>query len=423
MAIKLVIFCFTMSLIGRVTEKKVVNPITIFYILWGIILYLYSLNLYGLMRASDNTLAIMSYGLVSFAVGYYIVAILNKNLRLDNANISNSNRKDNYVISNKVLYLFLVICIAFTGIQAINNARYFLSEGFGFLNTVRMNVTSNTENGLMNVIGNTIINPFLMALQPIVACNFLLGDRNKKLFIGDAVLLLLKTIADGSRIYILYIIFHFIVIYIISHGKQDKNNTRNKQLIRWVGIVGLLLLILTTFSRVNTGLTKTSYFYFSMEPYMFDIWSNQVNNSGLIGYGLASTNGFSLFIFYLLHNLGLMPNYPQFWNSINLMLKRILTEWQMISTGKTMANAYVSFFWYFYLDGRIFGVVFGSFIYGSILNRAYMKAFKNNTIRNLCIYSLLAQGLLMTFVRFPFADLTYAMAFLMILFFTRGWKR
>lgn len=432
MSICIAMFCFTVAVVGKIFEKKIINPLTIFYSLWTIIFYLYSLGLYNLNRASDSTLKVMLLGLIAFVIGYIIVKLFYHRTTCPmNRQVITQSDDDEYNFNYNIIYILLLFCIIFTGIQAIQNAAYLISGET--LNYIRQNAQNSTagQTGLVAAIRNVIVNPFTMALQPIVACDFWQGKRNKNLLASDILLLILRTIADGSRSSFIYLVIHFIVAYIFSVSKSqpsenidlikdNKKNRkrRNRRIMIWGGSVGLFFIIITTFSRSGTNLAKYSYYYFSMQPYMMEFWSNVVNNAHMVGYGLASTNGFSFSILYVLHNLG-MGDYPTFWHSINLMIANTTSEWQVISGDGNLANAYVSLFWYFFLDGGIAGVFIGSLLYGGISSVLYLGAMKYSCVRQVCIYSFILQGLLMSFVRFQFADMSYALAFIMILLLIR----
>lgn len=421
MALEIAVFCIIMAMIGQATENKMINPLTIFFALWAIIFYLYSLKLYGLNEASNETLQLMQGGLVAFGVGYYIVRLLN----IDKFRFSFSSKGKAYIetdcLRQNVLYGIIIFCAGCMAVEAIPNIKYLFSAGG--LNYIRKSAQDSTAmaSGLFPALKNLIINPFILALQPMVACDFWLGKRNKRLLAADILILFVKTVADGSRISFIFFAIHFLVAYLFSVKNErnfmsSKKRRRNRWLIFWMGGIALSALVITTLSRSGTKATTDTYYYFSMQPYMFEYWSSRVTGAHLIGYGLASTHGFSFAILYILHNLGI-GDYPAFWHSISTMINNTLTDWVAITSSNTLANAYVSLFWYFYLDGREFGVIVGSLIYGAISAYTYRRAVKKPSLKRVCIYSFLLQSILMTFVRFQFADMNYAIAFIMIFLF------
>lgn len=154
---------------------------------------------------------------------------------------------------------------------------------------------------------------------------------------------------------------------------------------------------------------------------MFEQWAEKADKLHLLGYGMASTNGFSFAVFYILKNLGLM-SYPEAWHSINTIIGETQTQWMIISSFSSRANAYVSLFWYLYLDGRVVGIIIGMLIYGIIGARSYWTALKNMSCKAMCIYAFILQGLIMSFVRLQFGNIIYAVAFIMILCFYRRVK-
>ena len=58
-----------LSLLGWVRYKKIINPITLFCGLWTIILFAYSLHIFGLYYASDSVLWSIVIGTIMFYFG------------------------------------------------------------------------------------------------------------------------------------------------------------------------------------------------------------------------------------------------------------------------------------------------------------------------------------------------------------------
>jgi oligosaccharide repeat unit polymerase len=292
---------------------------------------------------------------------------------------------------------------------------------------IRQMAQANAESGggLMDAIGTIFLNPIVMALQPIVACDVWYGKKSKKLLILNVIILFFRTLTDGSRSTLIYFAFHFFIAFILYFGKRTKRQKevdiskdkkkKNKKIVRVMIIVAIFFIVLTTISRSGNSAVRYAYLYFTMEPYMMEIWASKVDAAGLAGYGLASTNGFSFFVLYLLKNFRVLSDYPMFWHTINNIIAETESQWQIITSTGTMANAYVSLFWYFYLDGGVIGIIVGSFVYGGFCAKYYWNAMKNMSPRTVAIYCFIIQGLFMSFVRFQFGNITYATAFVVLM--------
>lgn len=421
-----------MIIIGKLTEKKIVNPLTIFYSLWALIFYLTSLKLYKINEASEKTYNMMFIGLVAFAVGYYAWRIVCKRkrviLKIGRISIGVA-ADDTFTLRYKVLYFLGIITIIFYLRDFSITAGYLISgDSLNFIRQLAQDSTSalNDQSGILSVVRTLIITPYVMALQPIEALDFWFGKRDKKLLAINLIILLLRMITDGSRSNLIYFVLHFAIGYLFLYGKRRKGEKhvfrsikekkRSRKLIIVFGVLGVSFILWATISRSGPNMMKYAYYYFTMEPYMFESWAKTVDDANLVGYGLASTNGFSFAVLYILKNLTRLGSYPEFWHSINTMIGNTETDWLVISAFGSSANAYVSLFWYFYLDGRIIGIIIGMTLYGAISVSSFCTAIKNMSARTLCVYSFIIQGLLMSFVRFQFANIGYAIAFVMIMF-------
>lgn len=54
MDIACVIFCIAMFFVGKKTEKKVINPLSVFCLLWGIVIFLSNIHLFNLYLPKES---------------------------------------------------------------------------------------------------------------------------------------------------------------------------------------------------------------------------------------------------------------------------------------------------------------------------------------------------------------------------------
>ena len=195
-------------------------------------------------------------------------------------------------------------------------------------------------------------------------------------------------------------------------AKKIRRNRKNLK----IGVFLLvIILIIASLSRSVSSLTTVTYYYFSMQPYMQEVWSQIVDEAHLIGYGVGSFNGFIFPFLYLFKNILGIPFSTHF-NQIYNMILATDSQWQIISSYHTRANAYVGTFWYFYLDGRVIGVILLSFLYGVMGGRLYSKAKRHTNVRSVCVYSFYMQSIILSFSGFAFSSMFYGIAFLFIIF-------
>ncbi|MBN1036874.1 MULTISPECIES: oligosaccharide repeat unit polymerase [Clostridium] len=422
-----IIICIFMLFLGLTTEKKFFNPITIFYILWGVIFKLSALCLFNLKEASENTYCIILLGLITYGCGYYLIRLLN-NRSIFKFRNSLFERKINvtYMTRYRLLYILGIITILFY-LRDLSVVISYILNGNSLDYIRKLAQDSNSviyinRSIIENTVRLLVITPFVMALQPITAVDFWCGRRDKKLLIINIIIIFLRIITDGSRAILVYLLLHLFVGAGFSNNTTIGKNKYNKKIrLKVISFVFLLLggvaLYEATLARSGENVIRYGYYYFGMQPYMFETWSQIVENLGLVGYGFASTNGFWFTIFYIIKNALGLSSYPERWYSIYSIILATDSQWQVIAGDATIANAYVSIFWFLYLDGRIIGILIGMLIYGMIVAKVYISAIRYRTLKSICIYSMILQGICFSFVRLQFADVYYSIAFIYILLF------
>ncbi|WP_415324817.1 O-antigen polymerase [Clostridium perfringens] len=424
-------FCITMIAIGFITNKKIINPITIFYTLWAVIFELSFLRLFNLKQASDKAYQIILLGLFTFAIGYYLVYFFTRKYKVVLRYHKHFKRKifkKEYLLRYKLIYFLGVITFLIYLYDLSIIFSYILNgSSLAYIRQLAQDSTSiiyANRSVVENAIRVLIVTPFTIALQPIVAVDFWFGERNKKLIIMDVSIIILRVITDGSRVLIVYLLLHFLASltfinrnFLKSRKREKKKKRKKKLIITLIVVVSLFALYKTTLSRSGENFLRYLYYYFSMEPYMFEIWSEVVDSTQLVGYGFASTNGFWFFLFYIIKNILGLSKYPEHWYSIYNIILATDSHWQVIAGDATTANAYVSLFWFFYLDGKIIGVIIGMLIYGMVCSKMFSNALNKKTSKSICLYLIILQGLCFSFVRLQFADIYYSIAVIFILLF------
>ncbi|QBX94986.1 O-antigen polymerase [Lactiplantibacillus plantarum] len=423
-----VLILIGISVFAWVTEKTIINPVTLFLLLWSLIFALSKKQLFGLTSVDYNTYLILMIGVVFVLAGYYLGKFFwNGNQYLQRvATLRKEFSAHDIKYTSVFILCILVILISLPTVMT--TMQYLLSgNSLGFVRQLAQASDSSlntSQSGAIVALKNLVVSPFIMILQPIVAVDFYFGNRNRNLFILDIVIVGLRVLSDGSRSSLLYLIFSFVAAFVVKRlkykrmGKQIHRAGKRKRnfiIVAFVVTIGLVFLAWTTLSRSGENVLKDIYLYFAMEPLMFQQWKTIAQGVHL-GYGEASTNGFSFAVLYVLKNLKIISEYPLNWLDINTMIGNTQSQWLVISSQGTRANAYVSLFWYFYVDGRLWGVIIGSLIYGITVSMSLLQAIYKNSLRSICMYIFLLQGLIMSFVRFQFADMTYAVAFVMIWF-------
>ena len=424
----LIIFCIIMFAIGYFFEPRKVNPITIFYGEWAIIIFLANLNLYSILVAEDIIYEYILIGCIVFAIGFYLMKIckmhikFRQNTKILNKNIENIGGME---LNLKMVYILTSITLIFLVFDSANGL-ILLTKGYS-LDFIRQQAQEGFQysNVFMNAIRILIATPFSFALMPIIAIELFKNKKNKKLIILAFMIIIFRIISDGGRSIFIYLIMSFILCFFY----QDSKGTVKKK-VHHFGIIkikrnfiyfslfimaGIFFLWYLTVSRSGENTIRYAYYYFAMEPIMFEKWSYLTDATNLYGFGMASFNGFLFPVFYIITNIFGIP-YPTYWRQVYDLIERVGNEWQIITTGGLTANSYASIFWNFYLDGRLFGIIIGMFLFGMFISLIYVRVLKCQNEKRLANFCLIMIGLFYSFQFVIFENIYNAIAFFMLNF-------
>lgn len=416
------IFCILFAIIAFWSEKKILNPVTVFCGLWGIVIFLSSLHLYNLFSASMKIYDWIFLGIISYVFGYYVVRILSKGKAVS---FILGKRKTNsqYVYKPKytLLYVLIVICFLFY-LKDIITMGVQISSIFNLTSVQEMARGVGNVSSIESAMRLLIIEPFFIAVIPITAIDFWFGKRDRKLFILTIVLLISKVLSSGGRSAFIQFFFCLFVGFTFIRNKEivDKDISlkkvmkKNRKRIIIIAVIAFIVLLILSLSRAGANLVKTIYFDFAMPPYMFETWAEKVDVQNLYGYGIASLNGVFYLILYIAKNLlRLFSAFPESYQKIYDIVLATDTEWSAIGNG-VFANAYVSIFWFLYLDARQVGIVVGMFLYGILLYMSFSHALRKTSERNVCLYALILMGIFYSFVRMQFTLQNYFLGIIFV---------
>lgn len=425
------LFSLIIFVLGLIVEPKKINPITVFYGEWSIIIYLAKLNLYSLIPAKDSTYGMMLLGLVTFFTGYiFTIEILQNTkikLRLKKNDKESNNHNKQIIINKKNIYILLAFTLL---ICIINSTRSIISLLQGnTLSVIREAAQDNTlysNNKLMNALQILVINPVSFAVAPLAAMEIYKKKRNLYLIILPVLIVLLRVIGDGGRSPLIFLILCIILCYFYQGRdglKRNKITLSSKIIIQKkfkyfaiILIVAFIVLWRITLSRSGNNTIRYTYYYFAMEPTMFEKWAAITDNNKLYGFGMASFNGFLFPLFYIISNI-FNVGYPVAWRNIYDLIESVGTDWQVITHTGLTANSYASVFWNLYLDGRVFGIAFGMFVYGAFIAYFYNQILKDKqTEKSLALFCIIMLGLFYSFQFIIFENFYYALGFLFIQF-------
>lgn len=366
-------------------------------------------------KTNETVFLYILLGVAAFGIGTYIAYSLK-----DFSFVTEGYyRSKNYSLRYTLLYVIAVLCILYYMPSFLHSILSML-QGVS-LNDVRGTIQDGVySTGLANLVPNYIILPLSITLEPLAALDIWLGKRDKKLIALVIILIIIRTLGDGGRTPVFNFVLYFIVAYLFRKKKvgEDPLFKRNRiQLLkeykermrfRIVLLFGIFGLAVLTFMRASRTFYRKLYFYFAMSPVLFSRWQEYVDAEGIRTHGVVSINGVFYFIDYLIKNIfGL--EYTEAILDAYKLVALTDAQWMQIAP-TTTANAYVSCFWFFYVDGGIIAIIVLSLLYGLLVGRFYYKAARVDNLKTLALYMLLFQGIFFSFIRFPFAKAYYVIA-------------
>lgn len=391
-------------------RDSILNPKIVILVLWTIIIGLYSLHLFGLYTAKFKYIFLIFLGIISFVIGCYIVE-KRKNT------FFNMDKLYPVILRRKFVIILAIVSIIFFSKNFFISV-YLMIQG-NTLDQIRViaqdsNSILNQTTPLLNLIKNFIVLPSATAIEILAVVDYWLDKKKiNSIFILNLIIICLRVISDGGRTPLFNFFVLMICGFLFSKFLYKKKIIIDLKL-KLIGIFSAFGLLIVSLARSGALLLRHIYLYFAMSPYLFGFWSDRVNELDLYGHGTASLNGFIFSLFYFIKNLS-GTEYPIFISNIYDLIAKTDSEWIKILSSGTQANAYVSCFWFFYLDGRAIGILIGMLVYGILCAYLYHLSIYTKNVKIIALFFLILQGLIFSFIRFPFSKIYYALAMIIII--------
>lgn len=395
-------------------EGSMINPVTLLCVLWGTIDIFSSIHLYGLYVAKFRTYAYINIGIATFVLGYYWIKIVTNNVGIT---LKNTRRKRIYCLRKRVCFVALAVCISFLGYKFLRFSNMILENGYS-LGAIQVSVGQNeaTFSGILNAISFLIVNPLLVGLPAAIISDYYVRKKNPQLLILSILLCLLRVLVSGGRqAFIQLFLYIFISLSFVADSIKkgwyfNKRKFNKKKMYIVTGICTVFVLLLLTMSRTS-AIVKTIYLDFAMQPVMFEIWAEKVQGTNMFSYGKATFLGIIYPLCYIIKNFLGMTSIPYGIQTVYDMRLATMSDWAQIGPNLS-ANAYVTCFWYFFYDMRIYGIVIGMFVCGCLSYNIYIRAKRNPSSRNICAYILVATAIFYSFGDFYPSNPYYILGFI-----------
>ena len=326
-----------------------------------------------------------------------------------------SNLNLNFTFLNILLFF---TCIGVT-IQLFASAKSFLS-GASYLE-VRgdmLGYTSTAGQSLVNSFVSFFCSPAETVLFPIAV--FCAIQRRRRVFcLFSFYAFLASVVSSGGRLGVLYAIFQVLAVFAFLKVKISK---KAKKLIIKIIFVCICALFILTNLRSANSIWKSVYEYFTIPVGLFSHYANVLDLADFHSFGGA----FLYPVCYLLHSIcGFAGLSYSFLDDLVYYVGYPQNVWVGGLFPNASFNAFCTMFYFFYMDGRVLGVVACSLLAGAACGLVFVLGYRNRNDNLFILYLIVIQVLVGSFIIWQLGNtkLFISFFFLFLSFITRKGKR
>lgn len=392
--------------------KTITSLGVIFSGIWFIITFLASFELYGMRPINNSTFAMILAGVVCFTFGYILC---NRMPVIVFGNTKEMISKKLLVgISLITIFFYIYLSVRVLGLITKGNSYVIIRNMYqGYSDT--STYLSKTE----YLLNSLIFGPITKVIFIITSILYAKDSKEWKLWVLTAISNILYAFSTASRFTILSVIISIILIYLIFNHELNLKVKRN---IKLLFLISVTLIIVVTVVRgyqsesVFSKIVKSLYIYLASAVPMFDNkWSCFDGN---FLHGQLFVYGITDFLDSIISIIaGKDVNFSYAAQTVVSDTERFVKIYD-----NQYFNAYVSIYYYFYVDFGILGIVAGDLLFGLMCAGAEKRMRRRGLVRDVSLYILLAYFIVMSFVRWPFAMLSNCMCVIYIFLFLHKFK-
>lgn len=360
--------------VALVKKKNFGNPMVVMTAVWVPVLLLPSVLDLGITTPSQYAYFIIFLGLFFFSFGFFVKSSGGKR---NNAIVDNS--KD-FRINYGLLIVFEIISLLVLLPQVVTSISYMITRGYGLGHIHTLFTSGNVayqENRSFDIFFYLFVYPTLFSATLLGSYDFWFGKRNVPFQLFSFLLIVFRVLQYGGR----NIIFCFVLAYsfggiLFFTSKAITKQQKKKALaIAIVPMVfAFLFLVYSVLSRISDradGLKRFISVYYLSGP---SIMTQKIENveTGFFTLGFSTFYGlyktlykFAATFFKL---IGISYDGSTFYG---LLEYHAYFMEQPVDIGISNANAFVTSFYYFYIDGGLIGVILLSFLWGYFSGKYY----------------------------------------------------
>lgn len=398
-------------------SKNIAHPIVLFLGIWLGCLFCASLRLYNMKEFSDSGVMIIITGLITFCVGCFI-SMSRHNFKIrPPQSIPVALPETTFNISWQAVYILLfaslagILILDLLALKALMRGvsySYIRNMYYGYGSAPKL-----IKNTFLSTYINWISVPALYALIPVAMINLFETKnifRHKKRLLFSVLVFLsafMYIFGSAGRFMLIFLVVQMATVFQVYHKKLPKKFKKQIFILISVVVVIFLMISVVRASGASGKKVNTFYAYLSIPVYLLDYWIDKVESAPRL-YGGAFLYGILTFFNYFTSKAGfVIPLYEKSYDMIqvtqNGWVEIFPHEWY---------NAYVSMFYYFYIDFGIAGVIAGSVFFGYLCHEIYHIAFIRKNRNALIFYLIMIQCIVCSIVRWQLGTITLVITLL-----------
>ena len=381
---------------------------------WAFILIVGIINPYQFFEISQKYSLLLFIGITAWLIGFVLAQF--EYMSLFSVKPEIGLTKEMKLQINENIYIFYTAIILIFTVYVASIILNYFRQGYSYIEIHRIAFGDTEEslftNKFMSRFYNLVMFGIVQAIIPVIIISFF--TKNYRNISAVALLSIMGyCLLIGRRFPLLYMIIDIILVLPFTQLKLSRKNIRIIFISIFVLLLGIILFTAWRKKAFETGNWELVYSefikYFNISLPIGDYWVNYIDNyhsqTFLIGYSFFK--GFLDNIHSLFKILGLDLVYS------NLGSELInLPQDNYINIGfQKYYNAFASMIYFFYLDFRYLGVLFGCLIFGFITGFVEVNANVCKKTKMIAFYLLFSQAVFKSFVRWEFNVGSYVMAY------------
>lgn len=390
-----------MALIIALLNRGIFNPISITLALLALSSGLASLHLYGLYEYDPIATTIIIVGGVSVFFGSLLTLAVGAKRQQGVVVADDQDGLVRYGRLNLALALSIAILLV-TRWQQLE----LLASGGSLADVRNAFLGYGGSDAAVDLVDRVFVGPVVTVALPVFLWSLLRRKATPSFVILFVAAGALNQVTSGGRFIFLYAGV-MILALLAKSGNLHLRTARARIILAFLAL-GVAVF---TLARGNE-LFFEAYTYFAIPVPLLAHWAADVESTGILTLGASFFYGGLTLLFRLSEILG-MP----LGAGVSAAVALPQDYWVELLPDRPF-NAFVTMFYYFFLDFRWVGVVLGGFAWGALGQWSYGRTW-NSGLRATLFGLLMLQVAMMSFVRWEFTNGSLVIALFMLPLFVR----